>query len=152
MDFSGAGEAWEVFENSFPAPEKYLYTPFPAPEKYLYALIWRRRGRRSRRSIYIHPMTVFAKSLRLKQCPRTTVHFCLAPDHYCRPNRLAWYPLISVRRWPKPNLNGKPATNVHGSLMAQISFIKLSRSESKNPIYLMCEGAKSARQYFVIIL
>jgi len=25
---SGAGEAWEVFKNTFPAPEKYLYTLF----------------------------------------------------------------------------------------------------------------------------
>src|SRR6218665_2987110 len=53
MHFSGAREAWEVFKNTSPAPEKYLYT-FPAPEKCLYTLIWRRRGRRSRRSIYIH--------------------------------------------------------------------------------------------------
>src|SRR6218665_559196 len=40
-------------------PEKYLYTPvfihtFQAPGKCLYTLMWRRRGRRSRRSIYIH--------------------------------------------------------------------------------------------------
>jgi len=25
---------------------------------------------------------MFAKLLRLKQRPRTTVHYCLAPDHY----------------------------------------------------------------------
>src|SRR6218665_3704558 len=37
--------------------------------------------------------------------------------------------------------------------MAQFSkgtfiYFKLSRSESKNPIYLMCEGVQSAGQYF----
>ena len=51
MHFSGAGEAWEVFKSTFPAPEKYLYTLSGAgegevliytylaserPEKYLY--------------------------------------------------------------------------------------------------------------------
>ena len=56
----------------------------------------------------------------LKQCPRTTVHLYLAPDQYC--SRLAWCSLIPVRRWPKSNLNGKPAINVCGSLMAQ--FLK----------------------------
>jgi len=35
--FSGAGEAWEVFKNTFSPPEKYLYTLF-----------------RRRRSAYIH--------------------------------------------------------------------------------------------------
>jgi len=37
MHFSGAGEAWEVFENTFPAPGKYLYILF-----------------RRQRSAYIH--------------------------------------------------------------------------------------------------
>jgi len=64
-------------------------------------------------------MTMFAKLLRLKQCQQATFNFYLAPDYYC--SRLAWCPLIPVRRWPKPNLNGKRATNVYGSLMAQFS-------------------------------
>ena len=32
-------------------------------------------------------MTMFSKLLRLKQCPRTTVHFSLASDHYCSRRR-----------------------------------------------------------------
>jgi len=28
MHFSGAENAWKIFENTFPAPEKYLYTLF----------------------------------------------------------------------------------------------------------------------------
>src|SRR6218665_1285588 len=53
MHFSGAGEAWKVFKNTFPAPKKYIYTHFSGsgevliytylaperlekPEKYLY--------------------------------------------------------------------------------------------------------------------
>jgi len=57
-----------IYRNTSPAPEKpgkYLkrlfrrqrsiYTHFPAPDKCLYyTLTWRRRGRRSQRSIYLH--------------------------------------------------------------------------------------------------
>ena len=74
--------------------------------------------------------------IRLKQClcPRTTVHFCLAPDHYC--SCRAWCPLIPVRRWPKLTWR------LNGSLMAQFSkgtfiYLKLSTSANKNPIYLI---------------
>ena len=39
IHFSGAEEAWEVFENTIPAPEAFMHT-LPTPEKCLYILIW----------------------------------------------------------------------------------------------------------------
>ena len=56
--FSGAGKVFLNTSQASPAPETYqISNTSSASEKYLYTLIWRRRGRRSRRirrSIYIH--------------------------------------------------------------------------------------------------
>jgi len=86
--FPGFSGAEEVYLNIYPARDKYylsdtssapekpgkylkprrrrsIYTHFCVPEKCLYTLILRRRGRRSRRSIYIHPSEALPATARI---------------------------------------------------------------------------------------
>jgi len=87
---------------------------------------------------------MFAKFLRIKQCQFLFSSWSL----------LYGLHLIPVRRWPKPNLNGKPATNVYGSLLEQFSkgtLIYLTKQiweQESNLAYFTCEGVKSAGQIF----
>src|SRR6218665_1817423 len=87
-----------LFDTS-PAPEKpgkYLKTPsdagevfihtFPAPKKCFYTLIWHRRGRRSRRSIYTH----------FSGAEEVLLYTYLAPERPEKPEKYLYTPVLTT--------------------------------------------------------
>ena len=74
MHFSGAREAWEVFENTFPAPEKYLYTLFGAGEVLIYTYLAPEGPEKPEKYLYTPVTTIVSRAEDTQTYTRTQTH------------------------------------------------------------------------------